>query len=445
MAEGEPGVRRRGDAGDAGDRPTATVASAEPAGAAVDTDEPHASPSVDRGRRNLQLDVMRGVAILLVIGRHLELEDPDGPLGGVSWLWHRIGWIGVDLFFVLSGFLIGGLLLSELARHGRLDVPRFLVRRGLKLYPPYYVFIGGLIVLPALKVAVRGGDAFGRLSHEFFRYWPNLPFLQNYVGQSPAAHTWSLSVEEHFYLLLPFVLLLLAAAGRVRWILHAAVASVPFFLLMRIVAVWTDNRYAFGMSATHLRLDALMFGVGLRAVAQHWPERFAALRRHRFHLVAAGVLLWLPNVFVDPGNPVVRTVGLTGTYLGGAAFLMAAFHTRAADFGRFAAAARRGAGVLGGIGVFSYAIYLWHVSVLGSLRGRVGGTVSDALGGWNDLAWLVTATVLTAAAVVFGAVATKLVDWPVLRFRDRFFPSRAESLPAGAAARPAPRPDPTAG
>lgn len=422
-------------AADEGSGRVAAVAPPE-GGGPVGPDLPHASPSVDRGRRNLQLDVMRGVAILLVIGRHLELENPSGPVGALSWLWHRIGWIGVDLFFVLSGFLIGGLLLSELARHGRLDVPRFLVRRGLKLYPPYYVFIVGLIVLPAVKVAVRGGDALDRLSHEFFRYWPNLAFLQNYVGDSPAGHSWSLSVEEHFYLLLPVALLILAATGRVRWILHGAIAAVPFFLVMRVLAVETDSRYAFGMSATHLRLDALLFGVGLRAVAQHWPDHFARLRRYRAQLVVAGVVLWLPNVFVDPDNAAIRTLGLTATYLGGAAFLMAAFHTRASDFGRFATPVRRGAGVLGGIGVFSYAIYLWHVSVMGSLRSRVADAVTDATGGWNAVAWLVTATVLTASAVLFGAVATKLVDWPVLRFRDRFFPSRAESLPTGAEADP---------
>ena len=433
-------ARRRGDAGGEGLVPASAPGMAEQAtafhaGGAAGGGAERASPSVDRGRRNVQLDLLRGVAILLVIGRHLELDDPGGPLGAVSWTWHRVGWIGVDLFFVLSGFLIGGLLLTELDRHGRLDVPRFLVRRGLKLYPPYYLFIAALIVLPAVKVAVRGGDALGRLGDQFFLYWPNLVFLHTYVGASPAGHTWSLAVEEHFYLLLPLALLALAAAGRVRWILHGAVVAVPVFLVMRLVAVWTDSRYAFGMSATHLRLDALLFGVGLRAVAQHWPDRFAGLRRFRVHLVVAGLVLWLPNLFVEPDTAVVRTLGLTGTYLGGAAFLLAAFHTRGADFGRLAPLARRGAGVFAAIGVYSYAIYLWHVSVIGSLRSRVESAVLDVTGTWNGLAWFVTATVLTVSAVVFGAVATKLVDWPVLRFRDRFFPSRAESLPTASAAR----------
>src|SRR5688572_11329479 len=99
-------------------------------------------------KRNLQLDVLRGVAILLVFGRHLEIPRPEGMMGTFAEVWYRLGWIGVDLFFVLSGFLIGGLLVTELQKHGRIDVTRFLVRRGLKIYPAYLVFIGFLMLMP---------------------------------------------------------------------------------------------------------------------------------------------------------------------------------------------------------------------------------------------------------------------------------------------------------
>ena len=85
--------------------------------------------------RNLQLDVLRGMAILLVMGRHLEMPRPDGGIGVLAEAWLTIGWLGVDLFFVLSGFLIGGLLLMELDKHGTIAVLRFLIRRGLKIYP----------------------------------------------------------------------------------------------------------------------------------------------------------------------------------------------------------------------------------------------------------------------------------------------------------------------
>src|SRR5580658_8107142 len=92
--------------------------------------------------RVLSLDVLRGVAILLVIGRHHFINPRDAGLLFVpAAVWHRYGWTGVDLFFVLSGFLVGGLLLKETLERGELHVPRFLVRREFKIWPSYYVFL----------------------------------------------------------------------------------------------------------------------------------------------------------------------------------------------------------------------------------------------------------------------------------------------------------------
>jgi len=121
----------------------------------------------------------------------------------------------VDLFFVLSGFLIGGLLVSELHHHGHIDIGRFLIRRGLKIYPPHFVFIGYLMLMPVAKAILAGNNVWTTFTTEWGKYWPNLLFLHNYVGTNPAGHTWTLAVEEHFYLLLPFLLAGLVWLGRV--------------------------------------------------------------------------------------------------------------------------------------------------------------------------------------------------------------------------------------
>ncbi len=81
--------------------------------------------------RNQSLDVLRGIAILLVLGRHFDYFP----------LLRQAGWIGVDLFFVLSGFLISGLLFQEYKSTGKLNVRRFILRRGLKIWPSYYLLI----------------------------------------------------------------------------------------------------------------------------------------------------------------------------------------------------------------------------------------------------------------------------------------------------------------
>jgi hypothetical protein len=93
--------------------------------------------------RSRSLDILRLVAVLLVLGRHMEpfpLSFGKNVTFYATRLWQNGGWAGVDLFFVLSGYLIGGLLFAEAKRSGNLRVSRFLLRRGLKIYPAFYVF-----------------------------------------------------------------------------------------------------------------------------------------------------------------------------------------------------------------------------------------------------------------------------------------------------------------
>ena len=138
--------------------------------------------------RRLDLDVVRGLAIVLALGWHFS-PSPSGNVvvDALQWPGHRFGWAGVDLFFVLSGFLMGQLVLRERARTGRFDGRRFTARRALRLWPVLYVFLA--------VQAVLGADPAGSY------LWQNALHVQNYAGTS-LTHLWSLAVEEHFYLLL---------------------------------------------------------------------------------------------------------------------------------------------------------------------------------------------------------------------------------------------------
>ncbi|MSP58983.1 MAG: acyltransferase [Myxococcales bacterium] len=92
--------------------------------------------------RSAAIDALRGVAILLVLGRHIpEVLQLPAVVHTALAEWRRFGWIGVDLFFVLSGFLVSGLLFREHQRHGRLFAGRFLIRRGFKIYPGFYLLL----------------------------------------------------------------------------------------------------------------------------------------------------------------------------------------------------------------------------------------------------------------------------------------------------------------
>ena len=119
--------------------------------------------------RNLGLDLLRLFAVVLVLGRHLSLPTKSGIFLDA---WRTGGWVGVDLFFVLSGFLISGLLFREYQQQGRIHLKRFLVRRGFKIYPPYYV-----LVAVTLFVFVSEGRPISNR-----HLLGTLFFLNNYLG-----------------------------------------------------------------------------------------------------------------------------------------------------------------------------------------------------------------------------------------------------------------------
>src|SRR3954451_21567996 len=138
--------------------------------------------------RRLDLDVVRGVAIVLALGWHFSpTRSGNAVLDALQFPGHQFGWAGVDLFFVLSGFLMGQLVLRERARTGGFDGRRFTARRVLRLWPVLYVFLA--------VQAVFDDEPPGSY------LWQNALHVQNFAGTS-LPHAWSLAVEEHFYLAL---------------------------------------------------------------------------------------------------------------------------------------------------------------------------------------------------------------------------------------------------
>ncbi len=365
--------------------------------------------------RHLALDLLRAVAVLLVIGRHLEHAGAETPAWarGLLNLWRRGGWIGVDLFFVLSGFLVAGLLLREYQTHGKLALGRFYLRRGLKIYPAFYLFLAVTLPLaPLLGLAPEVTPA--NIAAECC-------FLQSYV---PGAwnHTWSLAVEEHFYLLLPLGLVLLArraARGSDPFapLGKICVALAGLLLGLRVATAWGRpfDPYV-NLFPTHLRLDALGIGVALAYYYHcHGPAFIRTLHPYRYLLCAAGCLMLAPAFFCRvERTPWIYTYGLTLFALGSALLLSGLLLIRLHDGSITRAVAQAGAQ--------SYSIYLWHMPVIlwgPALLERWAGVRLGALG---------TAGLAVVGSCAVGILMARVVELPVLYWRDRRFPSRGGSL-----------------
>ncbi len=335
--------------------------------------------------RNRSLDVLRGLAILLVLGRHNEYYS----------LWQRAGWIGVDLFFVLSGFLISGLLFSEYAETGTINLGRFLLRRGLKIYPAYYFFV--LFWLPFNLHQLKLSDLFFMQSY-FPGYW---------------GHGWSLSVEEHFYLLLPLILLFsiwIAPHSRFAWIPYACPVVILACLAMRVLTVHADVGTT--INYTHLRFDGLFAGVTLGWLQCFHPGALRLKNHLRNALCLCGLFLASGGFLFNQTDLRMFTVGLTANLLGFSALLVCALNTPWLG----------GLRPLARIGFYSYSIYLWHW-VIGKLFPI--WFPPSFISFWS----------YALISIVIGIAAAKLIEAPVLRFRDRYVPScrRAESVPGGIA------------
>ncbi len=367
--------------------------------------------------RNNRLDVLRCVAVLLVIMNHSRISD----------FFTRVGWAGVDLFFVLSGFLISGLLFSEYKKHGKIGLKRFFIRRGLKIYPAFYVFL----ILTAI------------ISYEFLHeisplnpYLHEIFFVQNYGLQfAPHAwahgvwgHTWSLAVEEHFYIFLPLFLLTLVRFsshredpfGAVPW---ACLAIGTFCLAARTISVCVGTpNFKMAYAATHERMDALFFGVLLGYLHHFRPhvlENLVQSNRNRLIIGLASAAFVSCAYLFSREDKFLATCGYTLIYLGFGGILVLSLYAHGIVPALFAGVTKSVGQGFAFVGMYSYSIYLWHWPCDTWLPGLVLHAFHLPSGPFWRFA------VYFPGCLLVGIGMSRLIEYPVLRLRDRVFPASA--------------------
>jgi peptidoglycan/LPS O-acetylase OafA/YrhL len=415
------------------------VAVGAPAGPEGRAERPHKEP------RLIQFDIIRGLAVFLVLNGHpLNHSASPGKLWRLAQAWHQFGWTAVESFFVLSGFLVGGLLFKELRARGSFDTRRFIIRRGFKIWPSYLVFVAFLFVLLAWQ---KGG-----LVASFKELWPNIFHVQNYCA-GPRGHTWSLSLEEHFYLALPLLFYLLCRQRKngttllhtFPWIVLAVAVACLAMRWLTPVRIDSVDERVFMQGArwthyypTHMRIDSVFFGVLLAYWFYFHPARLGAVARYRRTLLLIGTALLAPMVFWSLWTAGwISVIGYTMAYLGYGCILVAFLYTKPGDGLLGRALASRPARVVAFIGLYSYPIYLWHID---AAQERLNDVLATGwLGGLPaELHWALFMTLYVVLAVTAGVVMGKLVERPSLALRDRLFPSRVAALasPAPPAAAP---------
>jgi len=381
------------------------------------------TPAPHRGARLPGLDLLRALAISWVMISHAPLFGLVSPKPWVV----KYGWMGVDLFFVLSGFLIAGQLLKAQANGGAPDYPQFFARRLLRTLPAFLAVLAVYALVPA-----------ARDRPTLLPLWRFLTFTQN-IGLDPNppkafSHAWSLCVEEQFYLALPLVLVVF---GR-RWS-PARTAALIVGLVLTGMALrgwsWLHDVAArpFDLTAapqarrfmtliyypTWTRLDGLLVGVSLAALRVHRPAWWAVFTARPNLLLAAGAATVVAATFVSRN----QISGFWPTVLG--------FPLVALGMGLLVAAGAEARSLIGsralpGVGALAagaYSLYLSHKIVFHAVQ-VVGAA-------WPRNIALAAALL---AALAVGAALYWAVERPFLRLRDRWRAAPAHSVEAAAAA-----------
>ncbi len=403
-------------------------------------EESHATPArmAQRSTHNHipALDGIRGLAVLLVLYNHMTLIDPVGGVGRIFLASARLSWSGVDLFFVLSGFLITGILFDS--KSDTHYFRNFYARRTVRIFPLYYAFlIFALLIVPAVPALLR---TFEPAPHPGVWYWLYLSnFSQPFHAGQPndIVHvSWTLAIEEQFYLCWPLVVFLFDR----KTLMRICIAGFFGSLIIRSGMVVANVRESIVGGFTFCRFDGLLTGAwialmirpSLSAQAGGWQTRtIAALRQPaRVTAIGSAVLLaaivigsyafgWRAGIGQSPAYSIAGFSVLATLY--GSLLVLAVSATpgsrmHRAFTGKF----------LTTFGKFSYAIYLLHWPVTIVVRDYL----FDPRGGHSNLALLgrqfAFYGLTTAIALIVAWLSWHLFEKHFLALK-KWFPTRHQT------------------
>jgi len=373
-------------------------------------------PGLIAERRVDGLNTLRAIAIVLVFVYHYMVFVSRAPTFGWA---SELGWVGVDLFFVLSGYLIANQLFAGMTRGQTVSLRRFYIRRALRTLPNFWVVLALYFLLPTLM----GG-------REPPPLWRFLTFTQNWQLPPGTAfsHAWSLCIEEQFYVLLPIIVVLAARYGRsvrLAWLLLAA--GIAAGIATRSV-LWIEyGRDAGGAVAGYhpnvyyssfCRMDEFLPGVAVALLKNFHRELWQRVLLHGQALLWTGLAAcaamgWglYQHYYIDGYGYGYFMTGFGYSLIAVcfALLVVAALSTRSLLHRvRVPGAAQ--------LAAWSYAIYLTHKAV--------GHILAQQLEARGIAAGSLPAVVLiTVASLAAGWLLYRLVETPFMNLRDRYFPS----------------------
>lgn len=356
-------------------------------------------------------DLLRAIAILWVMLFHAWVAGLGLPFLAVA----KFGWMGVDLFFALSGYLIGSQLFKSCAQGVKPSLKQFYLRRAFRVLPAYWVVVILYFTVPLF-----------REEPNIQPLWQFVTFTENlfidYRNNRAFSHAWSLCIEEHFYLFFPLIVLVLMrkpsmkkAASVCLALLIGGIALRGYFWLVELTPFRKGEGNSIGFGPryfeliyypTYSRLDGLLAGVSVAAVRYFRPEWWTKCMQKGNLLLCLGLMGFVVSLWMFQGR-----YSFVGSVFG--------FPLLSASFALLVAAAVSPRTILGSVRIpfaetiatLAYSLYLINKQVFHLTQYYLGDWVAN--GGYQAL--------LVHSVLVFIAAAALywLIERPFLRFRDK--------------------------
>jgi peptidoglycan/LPS O-acetylase OafA/YrhL len=353
------------------------------------------------------LDSLRALAITMVFLFHYRFFQHPAWMDGVF----EFGWVGVDLFFVLSGFLISNQLFEELQSQNKINITVFYLKRIFRILPPYLLILGIYIFVPAFHERETLPPLW-----KMFTFTQN--FNQDIAVYGTFSHSWSLCVEEHFYLLLPVTLIILFSSRIKRksgWLIPAIfiLTLVLRFVIWHFYLKPIENTDNFGMEwykhiyyPTYTRLDGLIVGVGIAALYRFREKLFLGLKYFGNWYLLAGFNLFGSCYFLardqHSGPSTIFSFSLIAIAFG---FFVLSAVTPGSLLFRF------NSFITKNLATLSYSLYLSHKGLIHITQGIIGSRLE---GNSNMM------LILCVFVCILGALAMRVfIEKPALKMRNK--------------------------
>ncbi|MGN6396651.1 MAG: acyltransferase family protein [Mucilaginibacter sp.] len=340
---------------------------------------------INSPNRIFSVDIFRGIAIIAVVVYHFNRSFlPFGELG-------------VDLFFVISGLLIGGILIKQLKTGQRINFFKFFLERGFKIWPSYYAFLlfANILAYFLYKRIAPG---------QFIPLWDikrYVFFYQNYTGipfHWSFDHIWSLCVEEHFYFILPILFLIIQNLVKDKYRLNVLLTGIVFTIFAGILFKFcsfylTHSKDTY--SGTHNRIDALAWGILLSYIVSFHAERMKRIRVRTFALLTGSVIFFIAVYnSLHPENIFFNKVILHSIVPMAFFLMMLGLYFANLKFTKLQLVA-----------YYSYNWYLWHPVFVIILKKYLGASI---------IGLVVFMVISITVAIIF----TILIEEPILQKRS---------------------------